>query len=176
MSTPRSISQIRVLPCQGAHRFHVACIDEWLLNVNGVCPLCRADFRKLLQNELENGDESPVGAQAEDGGEDRLQEHLHQDPPPRSASASLTEVENVRTAQDVPRTADMTDMEDTTHKVHLARLHAHWVRVRTRARAKREVRRSRVSIITGGGHVSNDARGTGASTIERPLPALRAEE
>ncbi|KAM3421774.1 Receptor-like proteiny region, transmembrane domain- and RING domain-containing protein 3 [Cercospora zeina] len=33
----------RVLPCD--HRFHPACIDPWLLNVSGTCPLCRIDLR-----------------------------------------------------------------------------------------------------------------------------------
>ena len=28
---------VRVLPCQ--HKFHPACIDPWLLNVSGTCPL-----------------------------------------------------------------------------------------------------------------------------------------
>lgn len=33
----------RVLPCN--HKFHPACIDPWLLNVSGTCPLCRIDLR-----------------------------------------------------------------------------------------------------------------------------------
>ena len=33
----------RVLPCD--HRFHPACIDPWLLNISGTCPLCRIDLR-----------------------------------------------------------------------------------------------------------------------------------
>ncbi|KAF4553703.1 Ring finger domain-containing protein 3 [Elsinoe fawcettii] len=35
---------LRVLPCD--HRFHAACVDPWLLNVSGTCPLCRIDLRK----------------------------------------------------------------------------------------------------------------------------------
>ncbi|KAF2432819.1 hypothetical protein EJ08DRAFT_658813 [Tothia fuscella] len=34
---------VRVLPCK--HSFHPACIDPWLLNVSGTCPLCRIDLR-----------------------------------------------------------------------------------------------------------------------------------
>lgn len=33
----------RVLPCD--HRFHPECVDPWLLNVSGTCPLCRIDLR-----------------------------------------------------------------------------------------------------------------------------------
>ncbi|KAF2165633.1 hypothetical protein M409DRAFT_23924 [Zasmidium cellare ATCC 36951] len=45
----------RVLPCD--HRFHPACIDPWLLNVSGTCPLCRIDLRP--DNEDEDGPEDP---------------------------------------------------------------------------------------------------------------------
>lgn len=38
----------RVLPCN--HRFHPACIDPWLLNVSGTCPLCRIDLRPTTSN------------------------------------------------------------------------------------------------------------------------------
>ena len=34
---------VRVLPCD--HKFHPACVDPWLLNVSGTCPLCRIDLR-----------------------------------------------------------------------------------------------------------------------------------
>lgn len=34
---------VRVLPCN--HKFHPPCIDPWLLNVSGTCPLCRIDLR-----------------------------------------------------------------------------------------------------------------------------------
>ncbi|KAK7397840.1 hypothetical protein QQX98_012788 [Neonectria punicea] len=33
---------VRVLPCK--HQFHPACIDPWLVNVSGTCPLCRFDL------------------------------------------------------------------------------------------------------------------------------------
>ena len=30
---------IRILPCNGQHRFHATCVDPWLLNVSSACPL-----------------------------------------------------------------------------------------------------------------------------------------
>jgi hypothetical protein len=51
----------RVLPCD--HRFHPACIDPWLLNVSGTCPLCRIDLRpKDQRDELEVDDPDRGGA------------------------------------------------------------------------------------------------------------------
>ncbi|KAH7321104.1 hypothetical protein B0I35DRAFT_408100 [Stachybotrys elegans] len=34
---------VRVLPCK--HQFHPSCIDPWLVDVSGTCPLCRLDLR-----------------------------------------------------------------------------------------------------------------------------------
>ncbi|KAI5416037.1 uncharacterized protein LOC127073450 isoform X1 [Lathyrus oleraceus] len=31
--------QIRVLPCK--HEYHMSCVDKWLKEIHGVCPLCR---------------------------------------------------------------------------------------------------------------------------------------
>lgn len=49
----------RVLPCN--HRFHPPCIDPWLLNVSGTCPLCRIDLRpRTSQEGVEEGEEQAV--------------------------------------------------------------------------------------------------------------------
>ncbi|VVA29125.1 PREDICTED: E3 [Prunus dulcis] len=36
--------KIRVLPC--CHEFHMECVDKWLKEKQGVCPLCRGDVCK----------------------------------------------------------------------------------------------------------------------------------
>ncbi|XP_021745421.1 uncharacterized RING finger protein P4H10.07-like isoform X1 [Chenopodium quinoa] len=35
--------KIRVLPCH--HAYHMSCVDKWLKEIHGVCPLCRGDVR-----------------------------------------------------------------------------------------------------------------------------------
>ncbi|KAK1597710.1 uncharacterized protein LY79DRAFT_666527 [Colletotrichum navitas] len=47
---------VRVLPCN--HKFHPNCVDPWLVNVSGTCPLCRLDLRP--QGDAQNNsDELP---------------------------------------------------------------------------------------------------------------------
>ncbi|KAE8449262.1 hypothetical protein EG329_008429 [Mollisiaceae sp. DMI_Dod_QoI] len=55
---------VRVLPCN--HKYHPACIDPWLLNVSGTCPLCRHDLRPDTSATV---DAENSGAANTDGGE-----------------------------------------------------------------------------------------------------------
>ncbi|KAK7977565.1 ring finger domain protein [Apiospora saccharicola] len=45
---------VRVLPCN--HQFHPGCVDPWLVNVSGTCPLCRLDLRPQSTQGGDNGD------------------------------------------------------------------------------------------------------------------------
>lgn len=36
--------EVRMLPCE--HKFHPKCIDPWLLDFSGTCPVCRIEFGK----------------------------------------------------------------------------------------------------------------------------------
>ncbi|XP_020240971.1 uncharacterized protein LOC109819603 [Asparagus officinalis] len=36
---------IRVLPCR--HEYHMSCVDKWLKEMHGVCPLCRQDVSQV---------------------------------------------------------------------------------------------------------------------------------
>ncbi|KAI1192973.1 hypothetical protein F5X97DRAFT_315654 [Nemania serpens] len=59
---------VRVLPCN--HKFHPACVDPWLVNVSGTCPLCRLDLRPaedVEQEETEEAAAPPDTASPADG-------------------------------------------------------------------------------------------------------------
>merc|ERR1719464_1710295 len=45
---------MRVMKC--GHRFHKACVDQWLSNYKAVCPLCKIDLRNTDKSDVEMGD------------------------------------------------------------------------------------------------------------------------
>ncbi len=62
----RKGEEVRVLPCN--HKFHPDCVDPWLLNVSGTCPLCRIDLRPQAEEATAEEDgvlPPPLGGRRE---------------------------------------------------------------------------------------------------------------
>jgi Ring finger domain len=68
--------EVRVLPCN--HKFHPECVDPWLLNVSGTCPLCRIDLRPAATG----GEEAENGHATTEDGNAALPPPLGMDQPP----------------------------------------------------------------------------------------------
>ncbi|KAJ5642028.1 hypothetical protein N7490_006028 [Penicillium lividum] len=69
---------LRVLPCQ--HQFHPECIDPWLVNVSGTCPLCRIDLNPPKTEENAEQDENAEHTEenaAEEAGSSTDATHRH---------------------------------------------------------------------------------------------------
>lgn len=72
---------VRVLPCN--HKFHPNCVDPWLVNVSGTCPLCRLDLRPA---ESEQNPQSPQSPQSPQGPQNSSEENL---PPPLDSDETV---------------------------------------------------------------------------------------
>jgi len=53
---------LRELPC--GHRFHAACIDEWLTKMQATCPLCKLDVKQALRERLAKAEAEAEAANA----------------------------------------------------------------------------------------------------------------
>ncbi|KAI0406299.1 hypothetical protein F4802DRAFT_109777 [Xylaria palmicola] len=163
---------VRVLPCN--HKFHPACVDPWLVNVSGTCPLCRLDLRPQEEIDAEGNDaaEAPADATAPSNG--------HLAPPP-------AEPEQQQTAAG-----------ETTHRRRRSRL-LDWNRLRhasvdERLQALRQYRQSQQSSDPASGaadderrhsrltdrlrerfHIRNDSR-SNAATPAGPSPVPPASD
>ncbi|OAA66470.1 ring finger domain protein [Niveomyces insectorum RCEF 264] len=90
---------VRVLPCN--HKFHPNCVDPWLVNVSGTCPLCRLDLRP------------DRGATDGAGASDSSQAHM---PPPLDADeAGLASAESYGAAGHRRRSSRLFDLNRLRH-------------------------------------------------------------
>ncbi|KAI0192241.1 RING-7 protein [Xylaria flabelliformis] len=83
---------VRVLPCN--HKFHPACVDPWLVNVSGTCPLCRLDLRPPEDIEREENEAAAAAQDAATATTAPAQGHLA--PPAETDQAAAGETSHRR--------------------------------------------------------------------------------
>ncbi|KAH6848360.1 hypothetical protein B0I37DRAFT_162406 [Chaetomium sp. MPI-CAGE-AT-0009] len=67
---------VRVLPCN--HKFHPPCIDPWLVNISGTCPLCRLDLHpqsRRARNSSHSNPSPPSSPTTATGNRDGDEQH-----------------------------------------------------------------------------------------------------
>ncbi|KAM7471998.1 hypothetical protein LguiA_010181 [Lonicera macranthoides] len=50
--------KVRILPCH--HEYHMSCVDKWLKEINGVCPVCRCNVCEGGEQGSVSNTETPV--------------------------------------------------------------------------------------------------------------------
>jgi len=122
---------VRVLPCN--HKFHPACVDPWLLNVSGTCPLCRVNLNPAPEQLAASEGETELPPPLAHDGEIETGENMDSEAmrimPADERLAALQEAARTRRAQ-APYAE--TDAETRRHRTRLASRLRDTFRIHTR--------------------------------------------